>query len=623
MATIRRGGGVQIQTRAVTTTPRSGLDSFLGFASSLARFGSAIRSLADRRNEERFAAESARANSFIDSLGDQAEALRLELGDDYTALTKGLQPLDAQVEDWIEKHAKDDRTKANVRNKWMVLKDRQQQPVLEAQSRAMSEQRERTALDVAAQFMPDPERVGRALMSPDPNVRRAAAQEMTAWHGEMTNPDGAYLQQAGPDAGAKGYVHYKRLVEKGSFMAWMDSQSDKDLPNAIKTWYVSGAPMGDGTFAGATLDGPTRRAWMNEWTTAKTAADTVRKSAETHQEKVLDAKADAWWADVLKRRGRGEVLSLDHAESAPEGDAGTKMKIKFLETRNTAYESRSPEHQQVAAVAGANLNTVVKSHGPSMPGSLGILAAERETILGRTDLHPLDQAELLETVDNAIGAVRSYDGLTLRQQQEQTALDRFNAFEVKLPAESIAIGVGEGEDEVALGASVQSLTQEGERRRDVREWFMGAVSDPTVDPRVAADIAIKALGWPAAGRGIRSGLLRAFRSPEALRSLRADPMRTLGAFPTVRTDLIDYQDGRLNLAQTSMNVRLATDWTHDDGALNTQLAATFLVETLDLELFRDPAKEMKAMEADANLDAMGRPMDEPRPAGMTNFGPGA
>ena len=613
MASIRRGGGVQIKSTPVTQTPRSGLSNVLGFANSLASFGNAVKRLAERRNNERYAAEAARATAFIDTLGDQAEALRLT-ADDYTSYTKAVQPLNTKVEDWLEKNATDERTKELVRSRWTTLKDRQQQPLLAQQSERMAEDRARKALDVAAEFMPAPEEVGRNRLSPDANVRRAAAQELVAFRRTMTDPDGPILQEGGPDAAAQAYLARMKLVDKGTFHAWMDGQADKDVPNAMKTWFTSGAPLGDGTFSGATLTGAERRTWMNEWLKATEVADRARTRAEKAMGEQLEREADAWKLATLKAIKDGQALGADHADSAPGGEAGMAAQTWYLENMNTMYSEKSPVQMQNASVSEARISGVIALNGASVPGSLGVLMAEKERLVAQGGLHVDDLADQVVMLDEAIGKARDFSGLTPRQQREETARDRYNAFKAMLPADKIeGLSVEEG---------VSLLTAEGQRRQDVDGWLADMVGDPDVDPRVAADIAIESLRYPLSG-GIRGGLLAAFRTPEALKALKDDPLGTLGAFPSIRTDLIVYADGRIDMTQTTANIRTETNWATDDSARNTEAAITFIAGALNLELYRDAGRELKALQAEADLDVMGRPMQATLPPGTADFGPGA
>ena len=620
MASIRRTGQVApVRSTPVTTTAPSGLDSILGFASSLATFGNAVKGLSERRNRKAAAEETARFNRILLTYDDQAQQARLKSGNDITAFNTAMQAPDGEMERHID-NIKDEAVKATAIDAWRRVKNVQEQPIVAAQSEEMAERRQRSAWEAFVAVAPDAAEIGGQMFDPDPGIRQQAAQGVVTMDGLVTNPNGPVLQTGGPAAGAQIQQRWMRDMERAAMYGYLNSQAEKNLPAAYQQMVLSGAPMPGqpGRFFGATWTSDERKAVFTSWSKSQSLAEDLRESQRKQVQEADEHHDDGVYTQFLRDRSQGKMIEPD--------DYVLKLRDRRGDTAQAIYKAaaeppkRSASQRIHSAVSEAELDGIISGNGPGIPGALGALVSARDALAANDGLHVLDKAQQLGTLEEAISAVRNHSGESLRTQQEQTALSRFNKIMSNLPAETLVAGTGA---EVALeGSDLAALGPETGRRNAVRDSFMGLMANPNVDPRVAADIHIEALRWPNAG-GVRDGLLRAFHSPEALQVLRDDPLKALSAFPTVRTDLIAYADGRIDMTRTTLALRTETDWLHEDEARNTEIAISFLSKAAGAELYRDPTQELRAQEAQAQQEAMEILEAQQQQGGTANFGPGA
>ena len=596
---IRRTPGVQVTPQTASGGGRrpSALEGLSSLANALGGLGTAMQRFSALRNDRKFAQETSKANAYWLSTNDQFETIASQVSaTDLEGLNAALvEPTDAAVK-WAEEHLTTDRAKAAFFAKLEEKKNELQRPRMRAQGEALAKKQVDDAYRVAAQHTTAPYQLGQDLQSPEPGVRHTARLALKNAEDQFLGPESVLVARFGIPAATQAYAKYMTETGRAAGMAWLDSVSLANLPEAYKQYLAQGAPDADhkDRFYGAEDTWEERRQTIEDHARQRRLADTLRDGEIKRVEGELKDKQDAYRVGVYAQIASGAPVDFNQVLASAPDPTDTQLIQIAKDIRNGTWETNA---QRIAGEqADRQIEDSISFIGTSHPGALGELSMERDGVMARTDLHYKKRAELVGELTEAMGEARAFTGLTPKQQERVKILDTWS--KVMHPPRDTPI---------SLQYTADQLSQIQTGLPKINHWFRAKLADSTFDDRAALDIAqAAALELQAGANGdMMAALVDAFDTPESVARIREEPAAVLEAFPSVRQDLIVFAGaGREPGRKIDFKRTVANLMKHGLGQGmgdfdDTLIAMRFIERHGHLQVFHDPAAQARVVSAQA------------------------
>lgn len=509
MASIRQGGGIGVRSTPVTTTAPSTLDNVLGFMGQVANAGAAMRGLAERRNNEKIASETAKANSYIVNYDDQLQGLRLKFSDDYTGFQDAAKPIRDEMAAWVEANITTEEGKAHFAMKEEALFNRAQDPILAASSAANAEQRERDAQEAAVKFLPKGvTKIAEALAGTDKVAKQHASLEVANAIREIQNPDGAVAQTFGATAAAKQAAGLMKRVDRATAMAIIGSNHEKDLPRLYEQWKGDGFAKGDGSFYGSSMTETEREdVWSDAMRARRYKDDFIAKQEAAADDRREERAGQLYLQAVIQGRNRGEVDEglLASLAAADPGKAAEILTTDWSRTALTRGEA------EAATAAEGQVNAMIAGLDPSDPASLGVIETMRVGMAQDRGLHFSTKNEIEGMLNEARADVIGYADLPPDVQAKMKG----RAAVAKATRTASGDMVNPNQSPMVVAELLGEYDQ--------------MIDDPTFPNGVAQRLVLSAATIP---DGDTAGaVMRMLRDPHTRAAARADPAKFLGIIP--------------------------------------------------------------------------------------------